>query len=87
MRFFGLPDALSFHPTLAKVLEKRAGAVHDFRRWANELADSWQNAQNLCAAHTATLETKDQETSIRDRIIKALDKVEAKLEVHEREYG
>lgn len=86
MRFFGLPDALSFHPTFGKVLEKRAGAVHDFRLWANELADNWRNAQNLCAAHTATLVVKDQETSLRDRIIKALDKVEAKLDVHEREY-
>lgn len=87
LRFFGLPDSLSFHPTLAKVLEKRAGAVHDFRRWANELADNWQNAQNLCAAHTATLVVKDQQTSIRDRIIAALDKVEPKLLTHERKYG
>lgn len=87
LRFFGLPNALSFHPTLARVLEKRAGAVHDFRHWANELADNWQNAKNLCAAHTATLVTKDRETSIHDRIIEALDKVATKLETHERKYG
>ncbi len=87
LRFLGLPDALSFHPTLASVLEKRAGAVHDFRRWANELADNWQNAKHLCAAHTAALATKDQQVSIRDRIIEALDKVEPKLEKHERKYG
>jgi hypothetical protein len=86
LRFLGLPSALSFHPTLAKVLEKRAGAVHDFRRWANELADNWQHARNLCAAHTATLIVKDQQTSIRDRIIEALNKVEPKLLTHERKY-
>ncbi len=87
LRFLGLPDALSFHPTLASVLEKRAGAVHDFRHWVNEFADNWQNAKHLCAAHTAALLTNDQQVSIRDRIIEALEKVEPKLEKHEREYG
>ena len=87
MRFFGLPDAVSFHLTLAKVLEKRPGAVGDFRGWANELADNWQAAENLCAAHTATLQTSENETSIQDRIIKALDKVESTLISHERKYG
>ena len=87
LRFFGLPEAVSFHPTLTSVLEKRAGAVYDFRQWANELVDNWQNAKHLCAAHTATLLTKDQQISIPERIIEALDKVEPKLEKHERKYG
>ncbi|MGB7452558.1 MAG: hypothetical protein WBM36_10575 [Lysobacterales bacterium] len=87
MRFFGLPDSFSFHPTLAKVLEKREGAVHDFRIWANQLADNWKDAENLCAAHTATLLTKEDDTSIRDRIVEALNKVEGKLESHERKYS
>ena len=86
MRFFGLPDSFSFHPTLTKVLEKREGAVHDFRQWANQLADNWKNAKNLCAAHTATLVTKENEASISERIIDALKKVETKLESHERKY-
>lgn len=87
LRFFGLPDSLSFHPTLASVLEKREGASYDFRQWANELVDNWKNVKHLCAAHTAALVTKDQQVSIRDRIIEALDKVEPKLERHERRYG
>jgi hypothetical protein len=86
MRFFGLSNPVSFHPTLAKVLEKRKGAVHDFRIWANQLVDNWKNAENLCAAHTATLLTKKGDTSVRDRIIEALRKVEDKLESHERKY-
>ncbi|MGB5291152.1 MAG: hypothetical protein WBN41_06845 [Lysobacterales bacterium] len=87
MRFFGLPNSFSFHPTLGRVLEKREGAVHDFRVWANQLADNWKNAENLCAAHTATLQTNEHDTSIRDRIIEALSKVENKLASHERKYG
>ena len=87
MRFFGLPNAFSFHPTLARVLEKRDGAVNDFRLWANQLADDWKNAENLCAAHNAALQTNEDDTSIRDRIIEALNKVEDKLASHERKYG
>lgn len=88
MRFFGLSDPVSFHLTLAKVLEKRDGAVRDFRHWAEEMAGQWQDAENLCAAHTASLLTHgDEDISIHDRIIKALDKVRRTLDSHERKYG
>lgn len=87
MRFFGLPDPVSFHPTLAKVLEKRAGAAHDFREWFLDLAKKWQKTENLCAAHTATLITRNKDLSIHARMLKALDKVEATLKTHERKYG
>lgn len=88
MRFFGLTDAMSFHPTLAKVLEKRAGAAQDFQQWAEELAENWQNAENLCAAHTATLVVQDDdEVSIHDRILKALGKVQSTLDAHERKFS
>jgi hypothetical protein len=88
LRFFGLSDALSFHLTLAKVLEKREGAVQDFRDWAMEMAEQWQDAENLCAAHTTTLVGQDDDNaSIYDRIIKALDKVQNTLNSHERKYG
>ena len=87
MRFFGLPDALSFHPTLAKVLQKHAGAVNEFREWFQELTESWQDTENLCAAHTATLMTRENDTSIHDRMLKALGKVETTLKAHEEKYG
>ena len=86
MRFLGLPDSLSFHPTLAKVLEKREGAVQDFREWLLALTEDWQSTENLCAAHTATLRTGKNDVSIHDRILKALDKVESKLQSHESKY-
>jgi len=86
MRFFGLTDSLSFHPTLAKVLEKREGAVQEFREWFLDLATNWQSAENLCAAHTATLRTAKNDVSIHDRLLKALDKIESKLTSHEQKY-
>ena len=87
MRFFGLSDPVSFHLTLSKVLEKRPGASQEFREWAMEIAENWNNAEHLCAAHTATLLADDQQISISERIIKALDKVESTLKSHERRYG
>jgi hypothetical protein len=87
LRFFGLPNSFSFHPTLSKVLEKRAGAAQDFREWVNEIADRWQEAENLCAAHTATLQASGQEPSIHERIIAALTKVESTLQAHEKKYA
>ena len=87
MRFFGITDALSFHLTLAKVLEERAGAVQDFRDWAEELAENWQNAENICAAHTATLQNNGDQPSISQRIIKALAKVDKTLNSHNKKYG
>lgn len=88
MRFFGLTDAMSFHPTLSKVLEKCEGAVDDFSQWAEELAEQWQDAENLCAAHTAALIAEDDsETSIHDRILKALSKVQSTLKSHERKFS
>lgn len=87
MRFFGLREAFSFHLTLAKVLQKRPGAAQEFREWAGELADQWQDAENLCAAHTATLLGEDGDAPIAERILKALDKAESTLKAHERKFG
>lgn len=88
MRVLGLSGAFSFHPTLAKVLQKRRGATREFRAWAEQLADQWQHAENLCAAHTtALLGVDNQGDSIHDRIIKALNKVRSTLDSHEQKYG
>ena len=88
VRWSGLTDVLSFHPTLGKALEKRAGAARDFRQWAVEVAERWRDAENLCAAHTATLLARDnQGASIHFRLLKALDKVSRTLKAHERRYG
>ena len=87
MRFFGLSDAMSFHPTLSKVLEKRPGATTEFRQWAVDLAGHWRDAENLCAAHTTALISGDSKVSIHERILKALDKVESTLKAHQEKFG
>ena len=84
----GLADSMSFHPTLAKALERRAGAASDFRDWARELAERWGDAENLCAAHTATLtSSKNTGAPIQVRIVKALAKAEKTLMAHQRKHG
>lgn len=87
-RVIGQTDSTTFQPTLPFALEKRAGAAQDFRRWGEELAERWGEAQNLCTAHTAALLAgKNDGASIRDRILEALDKTRRTLRRHERKHG
>ena len=59
-----------------------------FREWAEELAQRWHDAENLCAAHTATLTAeKNRGASIHDRMLEALGNVNKTLKAHERKYG
>ena len=79
---------ISFHMTLPQTLEKRAGAATDFRDWATQLTIQWGDAENLCAAHSSTLQAhKNLSTSIADQITLALKKVEKTLQAHERKFG
>ncbi len=79
---------LSFHPTLAQALERRAGAASDFRGWADTLADEWGHANNLCAAHSATLVEEGMGSSpVGSRIKTALRRVAPILRVHELRFG
>jgi hypothetical protein len=84
----GLGDAVSFHPMLAKALERRPGAARDFQEWAEGMIENWRSAENLCAAHTAALLARDNRGgSIHERLGKALEKVGKTLQAHERKYG
>ena len=86
-RWFGLGDSVSFHPTLAKALEPRAGAAQNFRDWVSELIKNWGRAENLCAAHTASLlATENRGDPIRERLERAMCRVEKTLATHERKY-
>lgn len=88
LRLVGIRDSLGFHPTLSMALEKRAGAVTEFRDWAQQLIDDWRDAQNLCAAHSGTLLARDNTgASISKRLEKALRKCEPRLRIHRLRYG
>lgn len=82
------PDVTRLHPTLAAVLERRAGAAADFRAWARELVERSRELENLCAAHSTVLLGRANEgASIVARIEAAVRNVEGKLTQHERTYG
>lgn len=79
---------VTFHMTLGKTLEKREGAVADFREWAIQLAEDWKDAENLCAAHSATLlGSENNGLPIAGEILSALDKVSKTLDKHEKKFG
>ena len=81
-------DLLGFHPTLSRVLERRAGAAKDFRDWTRELAERVRSIDNLCTAHTSALVgRKSGGPSIAERIDDAIRKVEPKLTAHEQKFG
>jgi hypothetical protein len=83
-----VPDGVHFHPTLARVLERRPGAAADFRAWAGELVSLCRDVDNLCAAHTAPLLGRDNRgPSIAERVERALAKVEPTLRRHERRWS
>lgn len=82
----GVQNPLSFHLTLAKVLEHQSGAVEEFERWAKDLAENWKEAKNLCAAHSGNL--LDQAPgSLKHKILQALEKVRPKLIKHQEKFS
>lgn len=80
----GFKDRLSLHPTLPFALEKNKKSADQFRRWGQSLVSEWEDATNLCAAHTAPLLN---EKDLADRILKALKNVEWVLKFHQLRYG
>ena len=86
--WFGFTDQLSFHPTLSSALEPRAGAAADFRAWAQDLAERWKSAENLCSAHVGVLRAaKNPGAPIYDRMLTALQGVERTLKAHQAKHG
>lgn len=87
-KWFELPAALSFHPTLAQALQRRTDATQEFKAWAEQLTDHWGYAENLCAAHTTPLlKVNNKGASIKKRMQKALRNVNIILLLHKRWYG
>jgi len=76
---------LRFHPTLAKVLQPRPGAVAEFRSWLEELRELARNARVLCTAHMKPLPPADGR--VQTHVEAAIAKIEKRLVRHERRYG
>lgn len=86
LKLVGIPYRLSFHPTLAQALEKRAGATEDFDVWASDIATRWGSAAHICAAHTgAKLNLSEGEAG--EAIRYALKRTRPTLAKHKRKYG
>ena len=83
-----LGNRLAFHPTLAKTLERRAGAAAEFRAWAEALADRCERVRHVCTAHTRLAPvSEDAPGGIAARVRAALAKVESVLEAHTTRFG
>ena len=83
-----MSSLIGFHPSLARVLERRAGAASDFRAWTDELIAHSRDLENLCAAHLHVLSSREGGgPSICARIEKAVRELDGKLAAHERRYG
>ena len=81
-------DLVRFHPSLAKVLERRAGAVADFRSWSEELIARLRDVDNLCTAHVGYLLALENDGApIADRVEHAYRKLDGTLRKHESKYG
>lgn len=78
---------LRFHPTLSQALKKTDNAAVQFRAWAQALARDWEDAENVCAAHTAPqLSTRRRKIDVAAQISDALKRVSTKLAAHEKKY-
>jgi len=85
LMFTRLPfvGGLVFHPTLKSVLERRAGAVEDFRGWAEELITLCRGVNQLCTAHAKPLPPSAQDGfALAGEVRGALKKVEKVLHAH-----
>ena len=88
LRLLAPLGVLRIHPTLAKALERRAGAAREFRSWVLEFSERCRGIEHLCAAHMTTLTfTKEADRSLSELLRTALEKAEGTLQTHERRYG
>jgi len=81
-----LAARVGFHPTLGKVLERRAGAVSEFRAWAEQLIERCAEVDHLCTAHARLAPVRGAE-AIQAQLRAAYDRVQKTLDAHASRYG
>ena len=76
---------LAFHPTLPAVLERRPGAVADFRAWAESLIERCSTIDHVCTAHARAADVTGAD-KITAQVTAALRRVRVALALHEARY-
>lgn len=82
-----LVGGLSLHMTLKSVLQKRPGAVAEFRAWGEELIAMCEGVQHLCTAHARTLPPIPEGGNAAEMVRGAFAAVEKTLVAHETKHG
>ena len=82
-----LVGGLSFHFTLKSVLQRRPGAVAEFRAWAEELIALCSGVEHLCTAHGPALLRLSEGETVAGLVRGALERVEGTLRAHEKKFG
>ena len=90
LMFTKLPfiGGLAFHMSLKPVLERRPGAVSEFRAWAEELIELCGGVEQLCTAHAKPLPPSTSEGfDLAAEVRGALAKVDKVLRQHQAKYN
>lgn len=89
LSYWNLPlfGGLSFHPTLARVLQPRPGAAAEFRAWCAELVALCEGVDHLCTAHGRSLYVPPPGTTVADQVRAAVGRVEKTVAAHEARWG
>lgn len=77
---------VGFHPTLGQVLQHRAGAVAEFRAWAESLIERSAEIEHLCTAHARLAKIRGA-PAIQAALRDAYARIKATLDAHEARYG
>lgn len=82
---FPLVGGVTLHPSLPNVLQKRPGAVAEFRAWGADLVDLCRDVRHLCTAHIGPMLPAGE--AVAEHVEKAFARVEGTLRAHEDRYG
>lgn len=76
---------LFLHPSLPQAVQRRPGALDDFRRWLQDLAALTQDLRWLCAAHSGLREFGRGQFT--DELVAAFRRVEGRLHRSQARHG
>ena len=79
---------LIFHPTLAMVLKREAGAADAFLQWTEQLIEQCGQVEHLCTAHGPKLPPRaGDRSSVAQLVREARDRVQRTITKHRTRFG